>query len=60
MIKKNLQLQQLKAPKQNQNSPGFCYYCKEPRQWNRNSYKFKCLRHFHPSNQPFQHPPKSQ
>lgn len=25
----NLRLQQMEASKQNQNSPGFCYYCKE-------------------------------
>lgn len=26
----NFQLQQLKAPKQNQNVPSFCYYYKQP------------------------------
>ena len=38
----NLQLQQMKAPKQNQNLPiCCCYYCKEPGHWKRNCYKFK-------------------
>lgn len=26
----NFQLQQSKAPKQNQSTPSFCYYCKQP------------------------------
>ena len=56
----NLQIQQMKAPKQNQNPPSFCYYCKELGHWKRDCYKFKYFRHLQLSNQPFQHPPNSQ
>lgn len=56
----NLHLQQMKAPKQKQNVPGFCYNCKEPEHWKRHRYKFKYLRCLQTSNQPFQPPPRSQ
>ena len=39
----NLQIQQMKAPKQIQNPPNFCYYCKKPGHWKRVCYKFKHL-----------------
>ena len=46
----NFQLQQMKAPKQDQNPPSFCYYCKEPGLWKRDCYKVKCSRRFQLSN----------
>ena len=58
--KLNVQLQQIKAPKENQNHPSFCYYCKEPGNEKRDGYKFKQFRCFQLSNQPFQSPPNSQ
>ena len=56
----NHQLQQMKAPKWNQNPPSFCYHCKEPGQWKRDCYKFKHFSHVYSPNQPFQRPPYSQ
>ena len=50
----------LKAPKQNQSPPGFCYYCKWPGYWERDWDKLKHFRCLQPSNQPFQHPHNSQ
>ena len=55
----NLQLLQIEAHKQNQNAPIFYYYCKGPRLWRSDCYKFKCFRHLQFSNQPFQHLPNS-
>ena len=39
--------------KQNPNYPGFFYYWKEPGNWKRDCYKFKCYRHLQFSNLPF-------
>ena len=50
----NLQIRQTKAHKHNQNSSGFCYYCKHPGHWERDCYKFKCFKHLQPSTQPLQ------
>ena len=53
----NLQLQQMKVPKQNPNPPSSCYYCKKPGLWEKDCHKCKCLKYLQPSNQPFQRPP---
>ena len=37
----SLQLQQMKAPKWNQNPPSFCYYCKEPGHWEKDCDKLE-------------------
>ena len=52
----NLQLQRMKAPKQNPNPSSFLYYCRQPRHWQRDCYTFKCFRCLQFSNQPFQCP----
>ena len=46
--------------KQNPNYPGFFYYWKEPWNWKRDCYKFKCCRHLQFSNLPFYVPSTSQ
>ena len=46
--------------KQNPNYPGFFYYWKEPGNWKRDCYKFKCYRHLQFSNLPFYVPFTSQ
>lgn len=44
----NLQLQQMKGPKGNQNRPSFCYYCKKPGHWKTDCYKFKHFKYLQP------------
>ena len=46
--------------KQNPNHPGFFYYWKEPGNWKRDCYKFRCCRHLQFSNLPFYVPFTSQ
>ena len=46
--------------KQNPNYPGFFYYWKEPWNWKKDCYKFKCCRHLQFSNLPFYVPSTSQ
>ena len=45
---KILQLQQIKTPKQKQNPPSFCYYCKKLGHWKRDCYTLSALGTFSP------------
>ena len=51
-IRLDFQLQPKESPKQNQNLPGFCHYCKRPGDWKKGCYKLNTLRVFSTLNQP--------
>ena len=48
----NFQLQQMEAPKRNQNPPDLCHYCRKPGHWKKDCYEPKCSRSFQASNSP--------
>ena len=56
----NVQFKQMEVPKQKQNPPSFCYYCKEPGYQKRDCYQFSHFGCLQPSKLSFQHPPNSQ